>query len=129
VVVLDTHAWLWWVADRERLSDAARDAVDGSEAIGVAAISCWEVAMLELRGRIALDRELERWVREALAQPGVVALPLTPKIALGAALLEREEFAGDPADRLIYATARDRGAPLVTRDARIREFDPRGTVW
>ena len=85
--------------------------------------------MLELRGRIALDRELERWVREALAQPGVVALPLTPKIALGAALLEREEFAGDPADRLIYATARDRGAPLVTRDARIREFDPRGTVW
>ncbi len=129
MVVLDTHAWLWWVADRTRLSTAATAAIAESESIGVAAISCWEVAMLVLRGRIALDRDLARWVRQALAQQGVVALPLTPPVALAAALLERERFGGDPADRMIYATAREAGARLITRDARIREFDPRGTLW
>lgn len=129
MVVLDTHAWLWWVADRKRLSDAASEAIERSESIAVAAISVWEVAMLTLRDRIALDRELERWVREALAQPGVRAVAVSPRIALAAALLDREGFGPDPADRLIYATARDLGAPLVTRDSRMREFDRRGTIW
>ena len=85
--------------------------------------------MLELRGRLTLDRDLARWVRQALAQPGLMALPITPKVALDAALLEREAFGGDPADRLINATAQDSGARLVTRDTRLRDFDPRGTLW
>jgi PIN domain nuclease of toxin-antitoxin system len=129
VVVLDTHAWIWWSDDPSRLSAAARAEIEGAEAVGVAAISCWEVAMLVLAGRLALDRELARWIRQALARPGIVALPLSPRIALEAALLEREGFVGDPADRMIYATARDTGARLVTKDDRLRGFDPRGTLW
>ena len=129
MVVLDTHAWLWSVADPDRLSEVARDAIEASDTVGVATISCWEVAMLALRRRIELDRELARWIRQALAQPGTLALPLMPSVAVEAALLERQGFGGDPADRIIYATARDRGAPLVTRDAGMREFDPRGTLW
>lgn len=129
MVVLDTHAWIWWTDDPARLSPAARAAIERAESVGVAAISAWEVAMLALGDRLALDREIGRWVRQALAQPGVVAIPLMPKVAVDAALLERDGFAGDPADRLIYATARDAGAPLVTKDVRIREFDRRGTVW
>ncbi len=129
MVVLDTHAWLWLTDDPARLSSRAREAIAEADPIGVAAISCWELGMLSLSGRLTLDRDASRWVRQALAQPGIAAMPLTPKIALDAALLEREGFASDPADRLIYATARDSGARLVTRDARIREFDPRGTVW
>ena len=127
--MLDTHAWVWWVADPDRLSEPARRAVERAETVGVAAISCWEVAMLTLRGRIALDRELSRWIRGALAQPGLAALPITPQIAVAAALLEPQGFRGDPADGFIYATARDAGAALVTRDQRLREFDPRGTLW
>lgn len=80
-------------------------------------------------GRITLDREVSRWVRQALSQAGITALAIGSKVALEAALLEHEGFAGDPADRLIYATARDAGAVLVTRDARLREHDPRGTLW
>ena len=129
MVLLDTHAWIWWTDDPARLSAAARDAIERSDAIGVAAISCWELGMLAMGGRLTLDREVSRWVRQALAQPGVVAIPLTPKVALDAALLESEDFVGDPADRLIYATARDAGAPLVTRDARLLAFDARGTIW
>jgi PIN domain nuclease of toxin-antitoxin system len=129
LLVLDTHAWLWWTDDPERLSGAARDAIDATESVGVAAISCWEVAMLALARRVEFDREISAWVRQALARPGIVALPLTPKVAVQAALLERDGFVQDPADRLIYATAREAGATLVTRDARLREFDPRGTLW
>jgi PIN domain nuclease of toxin-antitoxin system len=129
VVVLDTHAWIWWTDDPTRLSEAARQAIEEADPIGVASISCWEVGMLSLSGRVRLDRDTRRWVRQALAQPGVMAIPLTPKVALDAALLEPEGFIGDPADRLIYASARDAGARLVTRDERIRGFDPRGTLW
>jgi PIN domain nuclease of toxin-antitoxin system len=129
VVVLDTHAWLWWVDSPERLSAPARLAIEEAASVGVAAISCWELAMLVVRDRIALTRDVRTWIRRALAQPGVVALELGPAIAVDAALLAHEGFHGDPADRLLYATARSQGAPLVTRDRRLREFDPRGTIW
>ena len=85
--------------------------------------------MLASSGRVTFDRDVARWVRQALAKPGIAAIPLTPKVALDAALLERDEMVGDPADRLIYATARDAGALLITRDERLREFDQRGTLW
>lgn len=129
VVVLDTHVWLWWLSRPEKLSERALDAIERSDSIGISAISCWEVAMLARRGRIALDREPRRWVRQALSRPGLVALALTPKLALDAEDLEEEGFGADPADRMIYATARDCGAVLVTKDSSLRRFDPRGTLW
>lgn len=84
--------------------------------------------MLVSNRRITLDRELGRWVRQALARPGLVARPITPKIGLEAATLG-EDFVGDPADRLIYATTREVGGRLVTRDRRMRSFDARATLW
>ncbi len=130
MIVLDTHAWLWWVAAPERLSKRARTAIDEATEIGVSAISAWEVAMLERRGRIALDRPAARWVRAALAtDPRVVELPLDASVAVEAASLAGEELPGDPADRFIYATARSRGARLVTRDAALRAHDRQRTVW
>jgi PIN domain nuclease of toxin-antitoxin system len=129
MVVLDTHAWIWWMDDPSRLSPAAWQALERAEAIGVAAISCWEAGMLALTGRVTFEPQVERWVRLALGAQGVSALPTSPKVALDAALLGGEGFAGDPADRLIYATAVDAGATLVTRDSRMRAFDPRGTLW
>ncbi|MDQ3102561.1 MAG: hypothetical protein M3Q53_01810 [Actinomycetota bacterium] len=52
-----------------------------------------------------------------------------PKLAVGAALLDHEDLPRDPAERMIYATARSTGARLITKDQRLREFDPRGTLW
>lgn len=129
MVVLDTHAWIWSTDDPTRLSPTVRDAIADADPIGVSAISSWEVGMLALSGRLTFDRDVSRWIHQALGQPGIAALPIGPKVALDAALLESEGFVGDPADRLIYATARDAGAVLVTRDARLREYDPRGTLW
>lgn len=130
MIVLDTHAWLWWVAAPERLSKRARSAIDDATDIGVSAISAWEIAMLERRRRITLDRPASRWVRAALAaDPRVVELPLEASVAVAAASLSADGLPGDPADRFIYATAQSRGARLVTRDAALRAHDRRRTIW
>jgi PIN domain nuclease of toxin-antitoxin system len=129
VIVLDTHAWLSWLAEPSRLSRAARQAIDEADTIGVSTLSAWEVTMLELRGRISLDRDVATWVRQALAPARVTALPPTADTAIAAGLLDARDFPGDPVDRLIYATAQAARARLVTRDEAIRRFDARDTVW
>jgi PIN domain nuclease of toxin-antitoxin system len=129
VIVLDTHAWLWWMSSPERLSDDAAASIADASAIGVSTLSVWEVAMLASRGRISLDRDVGLWVKRALAEQRVKPLTLGVEIALGAGLLDARGFPGDPADRFIYATARAVDAPLVTRDARIRAFAPSTTLW
>jgi PIN domain nuclease of toxin-antitoxin system len=129
VIVLDTHAWLWWTAEPAKLSLPAQDAIDHADRIGIATVSCWEVAMLAEAGRIALDRSSGVWIEQALADARTQSLPLTSTVAVQAALLGREGFVGDPADRIIYATARDAGARLVTRDKSLRKFDRRATIW
>ncbi len=130
LVVLDTHAWIWWADESPSLSEAARKEIEGAGAVGVSAMSCWEVAMLEAKGRIALRDGSRAWTRAALAQPGVVALAVDPQTAVDAAQLGADgEFPDDPADRFIYAAARANGATLVTADRGIRAYDPRGTIW
>jgi PIN domain nuclease of toxin-antitoxin system len=129
VIVLDTHAWLWWTSRPSKLGPRASLEIDRADQVGVPTISAWELAMLVERGRLALDRPVGRWVAQALAHPRVVALNLTAETAVRAGLLGRDEFPGDPADRIIYASARAWNASLATRDAALRAYDPRITVW
>jgi PIN domain nuclease of toxin-antitoxin system len=129
VIVLDTHAWLWWMSSPERLSDDAAASIADAASIGVSTLSAWEVAMLASRGRISLDRDVSLWVKRALAEERVESLAPGVEIALSAGLLDARGFPGDPADRFIYATARALDAPLITRDARIRAFAPSTTLW
>jgi PIN domain nuclease of toxin-antitoxin system len=129
VIVLDTHVWLWWVSDPDRLSSAARSALDYSRRIGLCPISCWEIATKVANGRLELDRDVGVWVSQALAKPALEVLPLTAEIAVAAGRLGLEGFHGDPADRLIVATAREHGVPLVTKDAAIRGFPGVQTIW
>ena len=129
VIVLDTHAWLWWLTAPEHLSEQARAAIDEAPSVGVSTMSAWELAMLAVRGRISLDRDIGLWVRQALAQARVEVLAPSAAIAVAAALLDSRSFPGDPVDRLIYATARATDARLVTRDRAIRAFDPVATLW
>jgi PIN domain nuclease of toxin-antitoxin system len=129
LILLDTHVWLWWLAAPERLSEDAREAIEQTPSIGVCTLSAWELAMLAARGRITLDRDIRLWVRQALAQPRVEALPPSAEIAVAAALLDSRAFPGDPIDRMIYATASATDARLITRDRAIRAFDPVATLW
>ncbi len=129
LIFLDTHVWLWWHADPHRLSPSATNAVRSATTIGISAISCLEVAMLASHGRISLDRSVADWVRQALAVERTRSLPVTAAIAVAASSLTDESIGGDPADRIIIATALHHDAVLVTKDRRIREFDATRTVW
>lgn len=130
-LLLDTHTWIWLMNGEEPLRSSS--ALKGIEAavraalIRVSAISVWEVGMLEAKGRIALHLEVEEWVRQALAAPGISLAPLTPEIALASSRLPGA-FHGDPADRIIAATARSLDAVLVTRDAELVSYGSQGFV-
>ena len=128
MIVLDTHAWLWWVGAPSRLGRAAARAIRVAKGIGIPAVCCLEVAVAAARGRIALDRPTLDWLHDALALPRVVLLPLSPAVAVKAAELPRS-FPGDPADRLIVATAILESAFLVSRDDRIQGCPGVRTVW
>jgi PIN domain nuclease of toxin-antitoxin system len=127
VIVLDTHAWIWWVDGSKKLPARTRRRIDQAKQIGVCAVSCWEVARLVARGRLKLDRETGDWIASALRAPGVELLPLEPEIAVAAASLGG--FGGDPVDHLIVATARHRRVPLATADDGIAESGLVEVVW
>lgn len=84
--------------------------------------------MLVGAGRIRIDRDPRHWMRQALGTDRVEPVPLTAEAAMSAALLPKT-FPGDPADRIIHATATSLGVSLVTRDTGIRSFDPQRTIW
>jgi PIN domain nuclease of toxin-antitoxin system len=131
MIVLDTHAWVWWVTGSKSLSGRARRAIDRAMAAGrihVSSISAWEVAMLVKCGRLELTMDVVDWVGRSEALPFLHFVPVSNGIAIHATLLPDFPH-GDPADRIIVATAQSLGAPLVTRDRRLQEYPGIETVW
>lgn len=130
-ILLDTHVWIWTVeGERDELSDPAVEEIERGSREGrilVSAISVWEVAMLEAKGRLTLSRPMDEWVRSALRAPGVQLLGLTPEIAVESTRLPGPP-AGDPADRILIAGARMAGARLATRDRHILRYAEEGHV-
>ena len=116
-VVLDSHVLYWWSQDAAMVSRTATRAITEADELLVADITWYELAWLATHGRIGASVPLHRWLSE-LAE-GVRTIPVTPAIAAAAAGLP-PTFPSDPADRLIYASAVELGARLVTRDERMR---------
>ena len=122
-LLLDTHVWLWWLLGQPELAAAEREALDALAAAGtppgLAAISLWEAQMLVDKGRLELDSSLTHWLPTAAAPEAVSLLPMDVSVILALDDLP-VKFHGDPADRIIVATARAHGLPLATRDSNIR---------
>lgn len=129
MIVLDTHVLIWLAAERERLTAPALEALESELDLALALISVQEVAYLAVRGRLDMDRPVAKWVSDALGILGVRALPPSISTSIRAGTLDPQDFHGDPIDRLIYATAVEHDARLVTADERLRQFDPERTVW
>lgn len=130
MIVADTHVLIWAVEGDRRLGLAARGAVEAAaqaDSLTVAAITPWEIAMLAQKGRLALGREVGAWIDAALALPGVRLAPLLPAIAVDSVRLPGDMHA-DPADRMIVATARHLGLPLLTADGTLLAYGAAGHV-
>jgi PIN domain nuclease of toxin-antitoxin system len=127
-VLLDTHVVHWWSAEPQRVSTAARKALEDADELVLAAISWYELAWLAKHERIAVNVPIRSWLQGLAAQLRTIGV--TPAIADTAVTLP-SSFPGDPADRLIYATAIEHGLKLVTKDRKIRDHDgPRSVaIW
>jgi PIN domain nuclease of toxin-antitoxin system len=131
VIVLDTHAWIWWVANPEKLTRAAEAAIETAKAqqrIHISCMSAWEVALLCARGRLELTMPPREWIARSEALPFLTFIPVNNAIALRSAELP-SAMHPDPADRIIVATALSLGATLVTKDDRIRSCGVVKTIW
>jgi PIN domain nuclease of toxin-antitoxin system len=129
VIVLDTHVLIWFAEDVPDLGKRAAAVADEalrSDELAVSAISFWEIAMLARKGRLKLA-EAPTAVRRKVLGQGIREIDIDGAIGIGAAELSR--FHGDPADRIIVATARESAAAVVSRDARFRELPELKTIW
>ena len=121
MILLDTHVLVWLLSDDRRIGEQTREAVDRSWASGEAAVSAitfWEVAMLENKRRLSLLADIGAW-RASLLDEGLVEIAVDGEVGIRAGLLQ--DLHGDPADRLIVATAL-KGHQLVTADDRLLEW-------
>ena len=125
MIVLDTHVWFWWQTEHPRLPPSLESAIEGAfrtgTSVGVSVISCWELGMLIDKNRLHLDEPLSDWIRGALGDAGIETLGLSPATALAAASLPGN-IHGDPADRIIVATARVHEARLLTVDRKLLSY-------
>lgn len=129
-ILLDTHVWLWWLLGSDRLKAAERTALNRLASRGgirLAAVSLWEAQMLHGKNRLVLDRPFDVWLREAAAAGVVEIVPLDVEVVIALDRLPAS-FHGDPADRLIVATARAHDIPLATHDRLIRKSRT-ATLW
>ena len=127
-ILLDTHVLHWWSAEPERVSRAAARALDDADELAVAAITWFELAWLAGAERILVTIPIRSWLERLGGQVRTVSI--SPAIADTAVALP-SSFPGDPADRLIYATAIEHGWQLVTKDKRLRSHPhPRAlAIW
>lgn len=132
MIVLDTHAMIWWASGAsDQLSPAAQDAIAQEMAGGqivISSISAWELSMLVANGRLALSMDVAEWLTCVGNIESVSFVPVDNVIAVRSAELPGD-FHKDPADRFIVATARKLSAPLVTADEKIRAYPHVRTIW
>jgi PIN domain nuclease of toxin-antitoxin system len=131
MIMLDTHVWLWWLHDPDRLSQDAGKLIQQEQESGsiiVSAISVWEVAVKVQSGKLAIPMDINRWYELARSYPATVIEPLSPVDAIASTQLPGS-FHKDPADRIIVSLARRRAVPLLTCDRKILEYEHVITVW
>ena len=125
MIVLDTHALLWWVNGDTQLSTKAQKAIEneqrGNGQVIVSAITAWEVAMLASKGRLVLSKDVDDWLATVDAIEVVEFAPVTQELAVQSVRLPGD-FHPDLADRMIVALARHLSASLVTADSQIRAY-------
>ena len=129
-LLLDTCAAIWF-AGGEELSDDARSALASASAAGidvlVSPITCWEVGMLAAKGRLNMPLAPLAWFEGLLALPLMAAAELSPRVLVASSFLPGTPPA-DPMDRIVIATAREKGYCVLTRDRAMLGYAQQGHV-
>lgn len=123
-LLLDTHVWIWYLNGSSDLKKSLQKNITNglyNHEVFLAAISLWEICMLEKKQRIILEMPCLEWINRFIDLTHIHIIPISPAIAAESCYLPGK-FHDDPADRLITATARVEGLALVTRDARILSY-------
>ncbi len=131
MILLDTHAWVWFVSNPELLSKTAKNAVDSAmeqKEIFISSISAWEVALLVAKKRLYLTLEVTDWIAKSERLPFLQFLPVDNYVAVKSVNLP-QPLHSDPADRIIIATAITIGAPVVTKDEKVLNYPHVKTIW
>ena len=131
MIVIDTHIWLWWISNPEKLAAKAAHAIHKSIDEGgiiISSISTWEIALLVDKKRLKLSIDVRDWIRKTEDLPFIDFAPVDNTIALRSAYMPGS-FHSDPADRIITATAMTMGLPLVTKDEKIIDYPHVNTIW
>jgi PIN domain nuclease of toxin-antitoxin system len=116
-LLLDTHAFLWWVEDPARLSVPARKAIrDASNPVFVSAVVVWEIVVKKSLGKLSAPDDLEGIINASRFQ----SLPMTVPHALAVTSLPKHHR--DPFDRMLIAQAVHEGFRLVSRDPEIAKY-------
>lgn len=125
MVLLDTHIWIWWLFADSRLTAEERlelDRLASNHEVAISAISVWEVQMLVRKRRISIHLPFEQWIREATRPDVVNIVPLDSNVAIAVYNLPAD-FHGDPADKMVIASAISRNYTLATDDNAIRRSE------
>lgn len=126
-VLLDTHAFVWWITDDERLTSFARETIGASSGqVFVSAASIWEMVTKSRLGRLRVAERIDRFVSTHLEANAFQPLSITIRHALELAALP--DIHRDPFDRILVAQARAEEMPLVTGDRAVRAY-PVTTIW
>jgi PIN domain nuclease of toxin-antitoxin system len=131
MIVLDTHTWIWFISNPERLSKRAKAAVNAGvkdKSILLSSISAWELALLVAKKRLKLTIDVTDWIAKSESLPFIQFVPVTNSIAVKSVNLPLP-LHPDPADRIIIATALSMGAPLVTKDKKLLNYSMINTIW
>ena len=130
MIVIDTHALVWMIEGEPQLGERARALIEDeldADGVVIAPITVWEAAMLVDKNRLALSKPVGLWFSEVLAVPGFRLGELTVAIGVDAGTLP-SDIHGDPADRLIIATARALSCPVLTSDGKVLDYAQGGHV-
>jgi PIN domain nuclease of toxin-antitoxin system len=126
-LLLDTHAFLWWITDDDRLSQRGGELIaDGANDVYFSAASAWEIAIKAGLGRIRLPDEAWAFTPQQLERNAFQALPI--HVAHAVAVIALPDVHRDPFDRMLVAQAMTEGLTLVSGDRNLSRY-PVPVVW
>jgi PIN domain nuclease of toxin-antitoxin system len=129
-ILLDTHVLLWSLLEPSEISRGTKQQItlaQNNNRLLLSSISLWEIAMLNLKKRINIYEPTKEFLKSVASVRDLSVKDISPDVAAESVLL-MDDFHGDPADRIIVATAKIYGATLLTRDKKILDWAKSGHI-